>query len=74
MQQAPLRTSNYTGGATFAGNSATTIMTPPGGTVIVQEQVGTPTYAPPTYAAPTYAQPTYARPSNYPTYPTRRGF
>ena len=69
MQQAPLRTSNYSGGATFAGSSATTIMTPPGGTVIVQEQYGTPTYA-----QPPYAQPTYARPSNYPTYPTRRGF
>ncbi len=70
MQQAPLR-SSFHGSTTIAGGQQTTIMTPPGGTVIVQEQYGTPTYTAPTYAAPTYTQP-------YPTYyqssPRRRGF
>ena len=79
MQQAPVRTSAYATSPTLAGSSATTIMTPPGGTVIVQEQYGSPTYAAPTYAAPNYnqppySQPTYTRPSHYHSYPTRRGF
>ncbi|MCC6509171.1 MAG: glycine zipper 2TM domain-containing protein [Pirellulaceae bacterium] len=69
MQQAPLRNA-FTGSPTISGPSSTTIMTPPGGTVIVQEQYGTPTYTPPT----TYVQPSYARPSYYPSYPQRRGF
>lgn len=77
MQQAPMR-SAYSG-STLAGQSSTTIMTPPGGTVIVQEQYGTPTYTQPTYTQPTYAQPTYsqpayARPSYHQSYPKRRGF
>ncbi len=65
MQQAPLR-SAFTGTTTVTGGQATTIMTPPGGTVIVQEQYGSPAYT-----APTYVQP-------YPTYyqntTKRRGF
>lgn len=89
MQQAPLRTSNYPSG-NLSGPSATTIMAPPGGTVIVQEQYGVPTYAAP-YSAPysgqTYAQPTYSQHNHVhtsnsrPTYtqpnyarPVRRGF
>lgn len=73
MQQAPLRNA-YSGHTTLSGQSATTIMTPPGGTVIVQEQYGSPAYTTPTYSQPTYSQPTYARPSYYQSYPRRRGF
>lgn len=65
MQQAPLR-SSYSGTTTVTGPQSTTIMTPPGGTVIVQEQYGTPTYTAPTYVQP---YPTYYQPS-----PKRRGF
>ncbi len=73
MQQAPLRT-QFAGSPTIAGPSSTTIMTPPGGTVIVQEQYGTPTYTQPTYAAPQYVSPA-PRPSYYQSYPNkRRGF
>ena len=61
MQQAPLR-SAYAGSTGFAGTSATTIMTPPGGTVIVQEQYGTPTYTASTYATP--SQPRYSTPQH----------
>ena len=70
MQQAPLRNS-FSGSTTVTGGQATTIMTPPGGTVIVQEQYGTPNYTAPTYTAPTYVQP---RPAYYQSVPTRRGF
>ena len=63
MQQAPIR-SAYSNAAGFTGSSATTIMTPPGGTVIVQEQVGTPTYTASTYGTPTYSSPSYATPYN----------
>lgn len=66
MQQAPLRNS-FSGNTTLNGGQQTTIMTPPGGTVIVQEQYGTPTYA-----APTYVQPSY--PTYYQGAPKRRGF
>lgn len=65
MQQAPLR-SSYSGTTTVNGSQATTIVTPPGGTVIVQEQYGSPTYVAPTYAP--------QRPVYYQSYPTRRGF
>jgi hypothetical protein len=74
MQQAPLRTATYPSGSTLMGTSATTVMTPPGGTVIVQEQYGTPTYAAPTYAAPTYGTPTYVRPTYVAPQPARRSF
>jgi YMGG-like Gly-zipper len=47
MQQAPVRGTVYSGSSTIAGQGSTTIVTPPGGTVIVQE---------PSYARPTYYQ------------------
>lgn len=60
MQQAPLRNS-FNGSTTIAGGQQTTIMTPPGGTVIVQEQYGTPTYTAPTYSQQYYQAPTSKR-------------
>lgn len=60
MQQAPLRNS-FNGSTTIAGGQQTTIMTPPGGTVIVQEQYGTPTYTAPTYSQQYYQAPTKRR-------------
>ncbi len=65
MQQAPLRTA-YRGDTTINGPQSTTIVTPPGGTVIVQEQYGSPAYVAPTFAP--------SRPTYYQSYPTRRGF
>lgn len=62
MQQAPVRGTHYAG--------STTVVTPPGGTVIVQE----PAYATtPDYSQPPYSQPTYSRPTYYNGL-VRRGF
>ncbi len=69
LQQAPMR-GTFAGNTTLSGQATTTVVTPQGGTVIVQEPGTSTIYSRPNYNQPPYSQPSYLRPS----YPTRRGF